>query len=290
MKNRLGFTLVELLVVIAIIGILVGILLPAVQNVREAARRSTCSNNSRQLGMAVLNYETSQTSFPPGWTTNDSANALAEPGWGWSAQILKHVEAGNLADLIDFDLAIDDLANAAAIVNVVDVFMCPSEIADDIVNLGDHVEHGAHKRRQHSHGDLSVSHSNYSGVFGNFEIADNPLKGNGVFYANSKTAMRDIRDGSSNTIMIGERTNEHGAVSWVGMVPEADESFARIVATTEFAPNRDEHFENFRSYHPGGINVTMADGSTHFVNESIGLEIFRGLGTRAGGEQGSVAE
>jgi prepilin-type N-terminal cleavage/methylation domain-containing protein len=96
MKTRNAFTLVELLVVIAIIGILIGMLLPAVQQVREAARRTDCGNKIRQLGLAIMNYESAHKALPPGWTANDPLDAASAPGWGWSAQILPFVEAGNV--------------------------------------------------------------------------------------------------------------------------------------------------------------------------------------------------
>ncbi len=294
MKSRRGFTLVELLVVIAIIGILVGMLLPAVQQVRAAARRTQCANNSRQMGLALLNYESSHQSFPAGWVTNDSTNALAEPGWGWSAKILPFVDAGNLYQQIDFGVAIDDPIHETSISQIVPIFLCPSETIEEIVNLDAHVEHGGHlvgqaPKQGHDHGELLVSRSNYSGVFGSTEIDDSPLKGNGVFYANSRTEMRDVKDGSSNTIMVGERRNDLGPISWVGMVPKVDEPFARIVGITDHAPNHpDLHFEDFRSNHATGINVTLVDGSTHFINDNIGSSVFQGLGTRNGREKVSI--
>ena len=265
MKNlfgrKSGFTLVELLVVIAIIGILVGMLLPAIQRVRESARRTECSNNCRQLGLAVLNYETGHQAFPPGWVAGNAGNALSEPGWGWMSKILRFVEAGNVQNQIDFKVAIDDPMHTDIIQQVVPVFLCNSDSSPRVVNLGKHVEHGAHRvisRKQHAHQELLVGRSNFSGCFGSTEIEDSPFAGNGVFYANSKTSISDIRDGASNTIMIGERTNEIGAVSWVGVVGEVDEPMARIVATADHAPNdRDGHFEDFRSSHPTGINVTF---------------------------------
>ncbi|MFK7768745.1 MAG: DUF1559 domain-containing protein [Mariniblastus sp.] len=301
-----GFTLVELLVVIAIIGILIGMLLPAVQQVREAARRSTCSNNSRQLGLAVMNYESAHEEFPPGWTTNDPMDPLAEPGWGWSVYVLPFVEGGNIYDRIDLDVAIDDHDHEDIIQTTIPVFLCPSDPNRPLVNLGEHVEHGDHDDDDHDrvafyhptddddhddHEELWVSRSNYSGVFGSTEIDDSPLKGNGVFFANSAVRIGDVKDGTSNTIMIGERRTDLGAISWVGMVPEVDEPFARIVAVTDHSPNDDHaHFEDFRSHHPTGINVTLCDGSTHFVTNEISEEVFQGLGTRFGREIVSIED
>ena len=105
-RIRRGFTLVELLVVIAIIGILIGMLLPAVQMVREAARRTQCANNCRQMGLAVLNYESANMVFPPGWATGTINDPLDEPGWGWAVPALPFMEQGNVFDQIDQTVAI----------------------------------------------------------------------------------------------------------------------------------------------------------------------------------------
>jgi len=295
MKTRNAFTLVELLVVIAIIGILIGLLLPAVQQVREAARRTDCGNKIRQMGLAIMNYESAHKVLPPGWTASDPTDAASVPGWGWSAQILPFIEAGNVYDQIDFDVAIDHPYHLNPIKTNLEIFLCPSDAAPKLLNLDVHVEHGSHlvthDPPQHNHGELLVGRSNYSGVFGSTEIEDSPFKGNGTFFANSKVELRDFRDGQSNTIIVGERRNDLGPISWVGVVGEVDEPFARIVAVTDHAPNDEAgHFEDFRSYHPQGINVVLGDGSTHFVTESISEDIFQALGTRRGGEIASIED
>ncbi|MEL7500121.1 MAG: DUF1559 domain-containing protein [Planctomycetota bacterium] len=305
MKSQKGFTLVELLVVIAIIGILIGMLLPAVQQVREAARRTQCANNSRQMGLAVMNYESAHMHFPPGWTaTVDVNNALSGPGWGWSAYALPFLEQNNIAEQINFNIEIEDELHHEIIQSEMDVFLCPSDPTTEVVvNLDTHIEHGDHDHKfsglkhdeppedDHEHEELWASRSNYSGCFGSNEIGDSPLDGNGVFYANSKIRFGQITDGSSNTIMIGERLNTIGPISWIGVVPDLEEPFARIVAITDHAPNDpDLHFEDFRSAHATGINVTLADGSTHFVADSIDEEVYIAYGTRAGGEVANIKE
>ena len=294
MKNKKGFTLVELLVVIAIIGILIGMLLPAVQQVREAARRTTCMNHIRQQSLAVLNYESTFEAFPPGWQIGDPLDAESEPGWGWSAYILPYIEMDNIHNQINFNEAIDDHDHEDVIREVIPVYLCPSQVnATEIVNLDTHIEEHAHRHNDddddddHDHGEeLLVGRSDYSGVFGSTEIEDSPLDGNGVFYAGSAIEFRNIYDGSSNTLMIGERVQHHGSISWVGMVPEVAEPMARIVGGADHAPNdtHDEHFEDFRSDHPGGIVTALCDGSSHFVNENISEEVFQALATRNAGE------
>lgn len=277
MKRENGFTLVELLVVIAIIGILVGMLLPAVQNVREAARRSICLNNIRQSGLALMNYENSNQRLPSGWSTSDPSLPISDPGWGWSATILPFLESQNAHDQIDFTKPINDPAHEGIIKTAFSFFLCPSDPALEIVDLG-----------STAFGELMVGRSNYSGVFGSNEVEEEAL-GNGAFFANSKLILSDFTDGLSNTMIVGERRNDFGTVSWVGAVPGIDEPALRIVGVADHGPNHpDGHFEDFRSYHPSGINVVLGDGSAHFVSNSISETIFQALATRGEGEIASI--
>ncbi len=293
MQRKNGFTLVELLVVIAIIGILIGMLLPAVQQVREAARRGHCMNNMRQIGIAIMNYESSNETYPPGWSTANPNDAHSAPGWGWSAHILPFVEAGNAYRGIDFDLPIENAINRPMVEAKLPVFVCTSDPAGALVNLDEHIEHDHDhdedhfqaRDDDHDHEEFWVGRSNYSGVFGSDEIEANPFRGNGAFFANSKLPLALFRDGLSNTMIVGERRNDFGSISWVGVVPDVDEPFARIVGSADHAPNHiDGHFEDFRSFHPGGINVILGDGSAHFISSNINEEVFQSLATRDGDE------
>ena len=290
MKRRYcsGFTLVELLVVIAIIGILIGMLLPAVQQVREAARRIDCSNKSRQLGLAVQNYESAFQNFPPGWTINDTGNTS---GWSWAATILTQIEAGNVFNNIDFNQAVSAPVNANIREEVLEVFLCTSDPDDDILELVTDVApvgsggSGSRNPTPSSGNAVSVPRSNYSGVFGVLAVSEDPLEGNGAFFGDSEIGFRELRDGSSNTMIIGERRNDLGAVTWTGVVPGVPEPFARVVGSADLPPNAPEQrFETFRSYHPGGINVTFGDGSTQFINNDIAQATFRALASISGGE------
>jgi len=290
-RNRRAFTLVELLVVIAIIGVLIGMLLPAVQMVREAARRTACANNMRQLGLAAMNYESAHQYLPPGWITQDGVTPIAEPGWGWSAQLLPYLEAQNLYEQIDLNVAIDDPMHESVLETPLPIFMCPSDPAPRLVNLDIHIEHGhpsplvGPMPQTHNHDHLLAGRSNYSGVFGSNEIEDDPAAGNGMFFANRRIRLADVTDGLSNTLMIGERRNDVATISWVGVVPWIDEPAARIVGAADHTPNHpDGHFEDFRSYHPAGINVVLADGSTHFIPETIDQDLWGDMATRSGGE------
>ena len=314
--KRSAFTLVELLVVVAIIGILVGMLLPAVQQVREAARRTTCANNIRQIGLGLINYESANQELPPGWITHSEMALVDEPGWGWSACLLPYMEQQNLYDQIDLAVAIDDDMHRDIIRQVIPSYQCSSDPASNVVNLDVHVEHGEHEDYDdddhegrsfrdedddhdhddhddddHDHDELFASRSNYSGVFGNFEIEDAPGDGNGAFFANSRVRLRDFTDGLSNTMIVGERRNDLGTISWIGVVPELDEPLARIVGAADHSPNDiGGHFEDFRSFHPGGINVVLGDGSGHFVANTIDEAVFQALASKSGGEVVSIKD
>ncbi len=293
LNSRSGFTLVELLVVIAIIGILIGMLLPAVQQVREAARRIQCANNVRQLSLAVLNYESAHMNFPAGWTAvgeDASTGDAFFPGWAWSAELLPFIEQQNVSNLIDFEVPLTDAVNEPVQTAVIETFLCPSDPDPTILDFGvaltsGPVGGGSSLRNPLQTDGLNLARSNYSGVFGNLDFEEDPFRGNGTFFGNSGISFQQIRDGSSNTIIIGERRNDLGAITWLGLVQGIDEPFARIVGATDHSPNdREDGFEDFRSYHPGGINVALGDGSTQFINDSISEPIFQALGSRAGGE------
>jgi prepilin-type N-terminal cleavage/methylation domain-containing protein len=296
MKSKRGFTLVELLVVIAIIGILIGMLLPAVQQVREAARRVDCSNKSRQLGLAALNFESANQDFPPGWLTNDQNEPIADPGWGLTAALLPFLEAAPLFQQIDFDRAVGEPIHENVIQSVLPTLLCTSDPADEIIDIsaGDApppTGDGSGNSNT-SNVETLVARSNYSGVFGTLRTENgtrDPFNGDGMFFANSETQIRDIFDGTSNTMMFGERRNDFGTITWSGVILTVPEPIVRIVGTNDLQPNADENnLETFRSYHPGGINVTLGDGSTQFINDEIDIEVYRALATIAGGEVASL--
>ncbi len=312
MRKSNGFTLVELLVVIAIIGILIGMLLPAVQAAREAARRTVCANNMRQIGLALLNFESGSQQFPAGWLLEDSTDPLSPSGWGWSAQVLPFLESNNVFDQIQIRQRIDDPVNTQVAASVIDGYLCPSDPDDELLPLGTiavpvgggggGVGGGAGSGSSLQSGTSSPSgptsspsspqsatmypRSNYSGVFGNIQSNGDPLDGDGMFFGNSNRRISAVRDGLSNTMMVGERRNDLGTVSWVGVIANISEPFARVVGSTDFPPNsrREGGFEDFRSYHPGGVNVTFGDGSTQFIADSIDQTVFQGFGSVAGGE------
>ena len=266
-RIRSGFTLVELLVVIAIIGVLVALLLPAVQQAREAARRSSCKNNLKQIGLALHNYMEAHGPFPFAYV-----NVADTPGWGWGTMILPFLdqnplyEAMNVRDR-DFSGVPTDQTRTALV-----IYICPSDTGP-IVNT----QRGGHAK------------SNYAGVFGSEEIESWNQRGNGVFFINSSMRMRDITDGASNTFAIGERRYNHpsgkqkGAI-WVGKF--APETFASNIWSCKTAPphriNGTKEWA-FSSQHSGGAQFLLCDGSVRFFSETIDGRTYENLAQRNDG-------
>jgi prepilin-type N-terminal cleavage/methylation domain-containing protein len=280
---RRGFTLVELLVVIAIIGMLVALLLPAVQAAREAARASQCKNNLKQLGLALQNHHDTFGRLPAGWTANVPDGS---PGWGWMVDILPQLEQRNLSEtLINLKLPITHAANQAARETVIPTLLCPSDPAPKQFLIGQ--DGGGNGSANIDQGStlFLVGRSNYPAAFGTLEIEDVPAQGDGAFYFLSRTRFADITDGLSNTILVGERGSRLGGSLWQGVIPTASEALPRILATGDHTPNHpNHHFDDFTSYHPAGVHFVLADGSVHRLNDSIPLNIYQSLLTRSGGE------
>ena len=311
---RRGFTLVELLVVIAIIGTLVGLLLPAVQSAREAARAANCKNNMRQVGLALHHYHDHARRFPAGWTGVKQGHTPAvaadeQPGWGWASELLPQVEEGNLYSRILRTSPVYDPANpslqAAVRKAVVSMFSCPSDApgpteAGGVFSIG--TDDGQEETtvngvlyRQVDGGPLAalteVGKSNYVGVFGTSEVDDVPAAGEGIFYRNSTTAMKHLSDGSSQTLMVGERRSRLGSSTWTGSVSGAKAQRVRIVGVADHVPNdANGHFDDFSSEHLAGVHFLFGDASVRRLNDGIDLRIYQALCTRSGGEVASAPE
>jgi prepilin-type N-terminal cleavage/methylation domain-containing protein/prepilin-type processing-associated H-X9-DG protein len=297
-----GFTLIELLVVIAIIGVLIGLLLPAVQSAREAARRAQCSNNLKQMGLAMHNYLATLNIFPPGYVSatvgNQPAGAEIGQGWAWGTMILNDMEQRSLYNAVNFSLPITHPGSQTVRVTIIGVYLCPSSNGNGPVILSN------------TSGTVLVSDlapSNYTACAGQFEIGDSPAFNNGVFYRNSATRIQDILDGTSNTLMIGERSRNLADATWVGAIPtaqvctnqswpvkECDPSNCMVLGHTGPSPGGQQWIDtpnykgagpdDFWSRHPGGCNFLFCDGSVRFLKESINPKTFSYLSTRAGNE------
>jgi prepilin-type N-terminal cleavage/methylation domain-containing protein len=277
-RHRSGFTLVELLVVVAIIGILVALLLPAVQFAREAARSTQCHNNLKQIGLALHVYHDTLRRFPPGW---DGIDPEGPPGWGWGSAILPQLDQGPIESQIVRHLSIADAANQLAREKGIPIYLCPSDSPRERFLI-----YGGLKGAIDQGTPLfDVGKSNYPGVFGRLEIEDDPAAGDGTFYYQSQLTMADFRDGLSNTLIVGERHSKLGSSTWTGVVEGANEAMARIVGSADHTPNDPHHhFDDFTSHHPSGVHFLVGDGSVRRINNSIDLGIYQALVTREGNE------
>ena len=292
---RRAFTLIELLVVIAVIAVLIGLLLPAVQKVRESASRLKCANNLKQLGLACHNYHDSQKSFPPGYLATSSYSDGATdtaPGWGWAAFLLPYLEQDNLYRQINFAQPVQ----GAAAAQVLPGFLCPS----DVVPPSPFTVTGAAGSPV-----ALLAPSSYAATCGPdaSDVAD--PTGLGAFYRNSQTRLTDLTDGTSQTVMIGDRAWSQVQGIWAGAPsgaitragprnpwPNATASAAVLVLVhnnwINIRTDSDGGLDDFSSYHTAGVNLLFADGSVHFVQSITGEgqlhADFQALGTRAGGE------
>lgn len=286
---RRGFTLIELLVVIAIIAILIALLLPAVQQAREAARRSECKNKLKQIGLALHNYHEMANAFPPGWIGVDRATGRhdfeAHNGFGWGIMILPHLDQTPLFRKFNKNLSLTDAVNVPLLLEVLPAFRCPSDTADDVWDVP---EEGNPANIL-----ATVSSSNYVASWGTTELdtactAGSPCRSDGVFSLNSRTRFRDLKDGSSNTFFVGERrhnTQLDYNSTWVGNISGGEEALARFLGVADHTPNyKGGHLEDFTSWHTGGIHMLMGDGRVRFITENIDERTYKALATHNGGE------
>ncbi len=294
-----GFTLIELLVVIAIIAILIALLLPAVQQAREAARRSTCKNNLKQIGLAIHNYHDIYKMFPPATVPkkDPSSNDFVDqyPSWSWHGFILPQLDQTPLFDSLDLNRR--DLPSWATAANLeqifpgLPVFVCPSDQGDlriqrggirqNFSTTGSSPSFPAHNANP----PFLPPKSNYIAVVGYKDInrpntyAANP--NNGALYNLGTVSFADIKDGPSNTFLVGERDERCGAGTWMGSRNARgggrrgnDFVAGRISVPLNFPDNTGSQgcTDGFSSAHSGGAQFLFCDGSVHFISENINFQ------------------
>lgn len=294
-----GFTLIELLVVIAVIAVLISLFLPAVQKVREAANRMQCTNNLKQIGIALHSYHDRMKCLPPGYVDgnmNASTDYTSDvgPGWGWAALLLNDLEQGNVYRQINWS---QNCGSSAYATTFLKVYSCPS---DALLTTFKVPANGA---TDLSSPVATVAQANYIGCNGAHpETSAHPGDNNGVFQRNSKFRFADITDGLSNTLFVGERNSGHANVSWVGAVPgggvpawqssdpfgnaEGPQALVLGHCSNVHLPNDPTVWDAdiFYSLHPGGCNFVMGDGSVRFISSNVNSTAYESLATRAGNE------
>ena len=312
--NAKGFTLVELLVVIAIIGVLIGMLLPAVQNVREAARRSACSNNLRQLTLGILNYESALGELPPGIRNDFGANVGANNWmgtWSWGTFLLPYVEQQGIYDVLDpssdsLASRLSDPAVVDAVATPLETFRCPSDgSAQDTNDARRFFDSNGNQVEKVGLSNFVACNTHSWPIWTDFDVDGNGNIGaaeqvTGAFSGDRPKQLRDILDGTSNTILLGERVFGNGFMD-SSIAPGIQEAFPRaanIYGTRGLGHGNGDNNQSYHAWHgivdatfcghgfindynywekaraassrhPGGVNFGLTDGSVQFVRESI---------------------
>jgi prepilin-type N-terminal cleavage/methylation domain-containing protein/prepilin-type processing-associated H-X9-DG protein len=314
---RSGFTLIELLVVIAIIGILIAMLLPAVQKAREAANRVKCANNLKQLALAAHQHHDAKGQFPNGLHTVDTTGGGYANGTCWEVELLPYIEQDNLKNRWDYDDFRKNVAGGinAATAQVLWVMLCPSDVLPELVQY-----YSADKYPQYAFAEGFYGMRSYGGNAGTRSFPLNLATRDGIFSQDSRVGLADVTDGASNTFLFGERSHDDptfdrltfiynpsfyplgGWGKWAAVYATSGGSLGNRFLSTpvpiNFRVPADISVKDFQgdtgamsnrlcafgSGHPGGANFALADGSVRFLRDSIPLETLQALSTRAGGE------
>ena len=320
---RIAFTLIELLVVIAIIAILIGLLLPAVQKVRESAARTQCANNLKQIGLAMHNYESTYGSFPPGFISTTTGawsgggnDAVAEsgPGWSFLSLILPYAEQENLYRSINLSLPITNPVNTTARSTTVTIYRCPSDMGPNRATVWMAPANGGSPMPATVGTISDIATTSYVGCLGGGNPTDAPAYTamyeqqpfNGIFHRNQGVRIADISDGTSNTIGVGERMSAFSSNGWAGVIPGAtsvysDQHAARLgqpvgvtarPAITQVTVHCRSSGPNSPTASPGSFfgphqNSSLflnMDGSTRLIPSTINVQTFRDLAGRNDGK------
>ncbi len=291
---RGAVALIELLLVVAIVGVLVGLLLPALQMGRESANRVVCANNLKQLGLALHSYHNRQGSFPPGYICRRQPDPnITAPGWSWAALLLPDLEEQLLAGQIHYHLPVEDAVNKASRTFLLPVLGCPSDLGRGVFTVTGQDETAL----------ADAATTSYAACFGVALDLNSELDhGNGLFFRNSHVSLGDIVDGSSHTIALGERAAMHARSPWAGAVSNGTTRITSGAATensnlgeeaaSQVLAQISIHYLNyaysgpddFYSPHGNVVLFVMADGAVHYLHSSTSLPVLRALATRAGHE------
>jgi prepilin-type N-terminal cleavage/methylation domain-containing protein len=288
--SRRAFTLIELLVVIAIIAVMMGLLAPAFQKVREAASLLSCKNNLKQIGLALHNYHDNLSCFPVGyydptpWPQPDKG-----PGWGWGAFLLPYLEQDNLYRQINFNLDVGHPANASIRTVFLQSFFCPSDDLLTTFTINDGGSNG-----------WTLAQGSYVACNGNDGVDDFTTPPHtGAFVRGTRGyRIADITDGLSNTLFVGDRTTRLSYATWVGAPTGAQNPFLRAPGNFgaevtllmghagPTGPNTPGVFDadSSSSPHRNGVPFVFGDGSVHFISNSIDITVWMALASRADGD------
>ncbi len=303
-RRRPGFTLIELLVVIAIIAVLVALLLPAVQQAREAARRTQCKNNLKQIGLAIHNYEGSNLVFPPSSTSAFTRGVWNWPGTGpndrtihlhsFASLILPYLEGTNIYNGIDYNVSSLAPVNRAMASQVLSFYRCPSYTG---------AEFSKEPYYTTTVGYNKFAIRNYVAMGAKTVVGlSGAILADGVMFPGSRTGFKDITDGTSNTVMIAESREENASVWIDGSTASVAARWLDITSPTfsgkSVSINYKPYFPNWAfppnssinqnwgpsSRHAGGAHHLLCDGSVRFLSENMDVLLYDGLVSRNGGE------